>query len=118
MNWKRSRNWVVLAVVLLVAALAGCGNKTSPERGRHHVVGSHLNRTLTPDRVRAIAKEAYIYGFPMVDSYRIQHDPALVLHRLRQPGVQKGPWNEVHSTARVFTPADTAVQTPNSDTPY
>jgi hypothetical protein len=23
---------------------------------------------------RAIAKEAYIYGFPMVDSYRIQHD--------------------------------------------
>jgi len=22
---------------------------------------------------RAIAKEAYIYGFPMVDSYRIQH---------------------------------------------
>ena len=23
---------------------------------------------------RAIAKEAYIYGFPMVDSCRIQHD--------------------------------------------
>ena len=24
----------------------------------------------------------------------------------------------MHSVARVFTPADTAVQTPNSDTPY
>ena len=30
----------------------------------------------------------------------------------------KGPWNEVHSVARVFTPADKAVQSPNSDTPY
>jgi len=24
-----------------------------------------------PDEARAIAKEAYIYGFPLVDSYRI-----------------------------------------------
>jgi hypothetical protein len=50
----------------------------------------------------------------MVDSYRIQHsyfiDP--------QSAEYKGSWNEVHSVARVFTPADTAVQTPNSDTPY
>jgi hypothetical protein len=30
----------------------------------------------------------------------------------------KGGWNEIHNTARVYTPADTAVQTPNSDTPY
>lgn len=50
----------------------------------------------------------------MVDSYRVQYayfiDP-------KNPEY-KGSWNEVHSTARVFTPADTAVQTPNSDTPY
>jgi hypothetical protein len=77
------------------------------------VTSSH-RRAVTPDQVRAIAKEAYIYGFTMVDSYRIQHayfvDP-------KNPEY-KGPWNEVHSVARVFTPADTAVQTPNSDTPY
>jgi hypothetical protein len=30
----------------------------------------------------------------------------------------KGNWNEIHNTARVYTPADTAIQTPNSDTPY
>src|ERR1700677_1156260 len=29
-----------------------------------------------------------------------------------------GPWNQIHNIARVFTPADTTVQTPNSDTPY
>lgn len=63
---------------------------------------------------RVIAKEAYIYGFPMVDSYRIQHayfvDP-------KNPEY-KGPWNQLVNIPRVYTPADTAVQTPNSDTPY
>ncbi len=29
---------------------------------------------VSPAEARAIAKEAYIYGFPMVDSYRIQYD--------------------------------------------
>jgi len=28
-------------------------------------------QTLTAERARAIAKEATIYGFPMVDNYRI-----------------------------------------------
>ena len=27
----------------------------------------------TPDQVRAIAKEAYVYGFPLVDSYRVSY---------------------------------------------
>lgn len=64
--------------------------------------------------LREIIKDAYIYGFPMVDSYRIQYsyfvdgtDPEY-----------KGAWNQLHSVARVFTPQDKAIQTPNSDTPY
>jgi hypothetical protein len=64
--------------------------------------------------VRAIAKEAYIYGFPMVDNYRIQHSYFVD----RGNPEYKGPWNQVHNTARVFTPNDKVVQTPNSDTPY
>jgi hypothetical protein len=63
---------------------------------------------------REIAKEAYIYGYPMVDSYRIQHayfvDP-------NNPEY-KAPWNQIRNIPRVFTPEDKAVQTPNSDTPY
>ena len=61
-----------------------------------------------------IFKEAYIYGFPMVDSYRIQY--AYFVDRTNQEF--KGGWNEVHNVARVFTPQDKAIQTPNSDTPY
>ena len=33
-----------------------------------------VTETLSPDDARAIAKAVYIYGFPMVDSYRIQCD--------------------------------------------
>ncbi|MGZ2453185.1 hypothetical protein ACVIRO_006002 [Rhizobium ruizarguesonis] len=69
---------------------------------------------VTAAEARAIAKEAYIYGFPMVDSYRIQHAYFI---NTKNPEY-KGPWNQVINTPRVYTPADTAIQTPNSDTPY
>lgn len=68
----------------------------------------------SPGEIRAIAKEAYIYAYPMVDSYRIQH--AYFINR-GNPEF-KAPYNELQNLARVFTPADKAVQTPNSDTPY
>ncbi len=70
--------------------------------------------TTSPVEARAIAKEAYIYGFPMVDSYRIQH--AYFVDT--QNPEYKAPWNQLRNIARVFTPEDKAVQTPNSDTPY
>ena len=63
---------------------------------------------------RAIAKEAYIYGFPLVDSYRIQYDYFV---DNKSPEF-KAPWNHIANTPRVYTPNDTAIQTPNSDTPY
>ena len=68
----------------------------------------------TPAEARAIAKEAYVYGFPMVDSYRIQH--AYFVDR--QNPEFKAPWNQIRNIPRVYTPDDKAVQTPNSDTPY
>jgi hypothetical protein len=69
---------------------------------------------ISPAEARAIAKEAYIYGFPMVDSYRIQH---AYFVDTKNPEY-KCPWNQLRNFARVFTPEDKAVQTPNSDTPY
>jgi hypothetical protein len=98
--------------VLLLGALAGCGgNSKAPNASSPSTTAS---AAVTPAQAREIAKEAYIYGFPMVDSYRIQYSYFVN----QQDPEYKGAWNEVHSTARVFTPADTAVQTPNSDTPY
>ena len=78
------------------------------------VVTARAQQSLTPDEARTIAKEAYIYGFPMVDSYRVQH---AYFVDVKSPEY-KGPWNQIRNFARVFTPEDKAVQTPNSDTPY
>lgn len=69
---------------------------------------------LSPQQAREIAKDAYIYGFPMVDHYRIQH----AYFEDRNNPEFKAPWGQLHSDARVYTPDDKAIQTVNSDTPY
>ena len=75
---------------------------------------SGFAQTVTPAEAREIAKEAYIYGFPMVDNYRIQY----LYFVDKQSPEFKAPWNQLKSIPRVYTPRDKAVQTPNSDTPY
>lgn len=66
------------------------------------------------DEARALAKEATIYGFPLVDNYRVQHS-----YFVDKGGPEyKASWNTLVNNARVYTPNDKAIQTPNSDTPY
>jgi hypothetical protein len=68
----------------------------------------------SPEEAKQIAGEAYVYAFPIVQNYL-----SIYQFALDSSGSQyKGPVNEVHNVARVFTPADTGVITPNSDTPY
>ena len=69
---------------------------------------------VTPAEARVIAKEAYIYGYPMVDNYRIQY----AYYVDKENPEYMAPWNHIKNIHNVYTPADTAVQTPNSDTPY
>jgi hypothetical protein len=69
---------------------------------------------ITAKEARAIAQEAYIYGFPLVDNYRIQYSYFVDMNNREY----KGPWNQIQNIARVYTPDDKAIQTPNSDTPY
>ncbi len=78
------------------------------------VLPAHAQTGVSPAEARTIAKEAYICGFPMVDSYRIQH--AYFVDR-ENPEF-KAPWNQLRNIPRVFTLEDKAIQTPNSDTPY
>ncbi len=69
---------------------------------------------VTPDEARAIAKEAYIYGFPMVMGYKLLYYNAVD----EDSPDYKGPFNRLSCEARLFTPQDRAVVTPNADTPY
>jgi hypothetical protein len=99
-------------VVAIVALMAGCSTD-EPEEGPTSSPPP-APAAVTPEQARAIAKEAYIYGFPMVDNYRVQY--AYFVDK--EDPEYKGGWNEIHNTARVYTPEDKAIQTPNSDTPY
>ncbi len=78
------------------------------------LLGDARGAEVTPAEARAIAKEAYIYGSPMVDNYRIQYSYFVD----RKNPEYKAPWNQIRNIPRVFTPEDKAIQTPNSDTPY
>ncbi len=60
-----------------------------------------------PEEAREIAKEAYIYGNPVVDNYRIQY--AYFVDR-KSPEF-RAPWNQIYNMAQVFTPDDKAIQT-------
>ena len=69
---------------------------------------------VTEAQARAIGRDAYVYGLPMVDTYRVMY-----AYSVDKDNPQyKGPFNSVLNIARVFTPDDTAFVTPNSDTPY
>ena len=95
----------MLRTIMSALAIAG---------GLASVSTSVQAQDVTAAEARAIAKEAYIYGFPMVDNYRIQH---AYFVDTKNPEY-KAPWNQLVNIPRVYTPADTAIQTPNSDTPY
>jgi hypothetical protein len=59
-------------------------------------------------------QEAYVYAFPMIAAYK-----AMYQFNVDKTNSQyKGPFNQVVNEARVFTPKDTSIVTPNSDTPY
>lgn len=92
--------------VLAGAAVALAAGALGPTSG--------FGQTASPEEVRAIAQEATIYGFPLVDNYRVQYSYFVD----RSSPEFKESWNRLVNNARVYTPDDKAIQTPNSDTPY
>ena len=64
--------------------------------------------------IQSIAEETFIYGLPLVMNYAVMNEFCVD----KNSGQYKGPFNVIANEARVFTYQDTAVVTPNSDTPY
>ncbi|HEX6224626.1 MAG TPA: DUF1254 domain-containing protein [Chryseolinea sp.] len=88
------------ALFVLGVALTSCSTKTQTE-------------TLSPKEAQQIAKEAYIFSYPMLMGYQAQYYTTMP----QSPGY-RGPWNKMaHDTI----PADHTrkdVVTMNGDTPY
>jgi hypothetical protein len=69
---------------------------------------------LTPAETKAIAEEGFTYGLPIVMNYAVMYEYAVD----KNSSQFKAPFNHIKNEARVYTYKDTAVVTPNSDTPY
>src|SRR3979411_2569096 len=63
---------------------------------------------------KAIAEEGFIFGLPLVVNYGVMYEYAVD----RNSGQFKAPFNQIKNEPNVFTYKDTAIVTPNSDTPY
>ena len=98
-NLKKSPSLVAVFTLLIVS---GCGKPVSE------------SSSLSPADARQIAKEAYIYGFPMAANYQTMYKQAIDPHN----SDYRGPFNTLNSSKSVATPEDKFVVTPNSDTPY
>ncbi|QEL25509.1 DUF1254 domain-containing protein [Bosea sp. F3-2] len=91
-----------------MAALAAATAKSSPVFAQ--------NKAEWPNVFEAkdIAEEGFIYGLPLVMNYAVMQEYAVD----KNSGQFKAPFNEIYNMHHVATPADTAIITPNSDTPY
>jgi hypothetical protein len=100
----KSRRVSCALLVIVLSLIAGCKKSGGIES---------QNEPNPPD-ARAIAKEAYIYGFPMAANYQTMYKQAIdtTSHDYRAP------FNVLSNASAVATPEDKFVVTPNSDTPY
>jgi len=101
-----SASTLISATILLT----GCGSKTDT------VTQAEKTEKNRPgiEETKAIAEEGFLYGLPIVMNYAVMYEYAVD----RDSGQFKAPFNEIKNEARVYTYKDTAIVTPNSDTPY
>jgi hypothetical protein len=99
----------VVCSAVVVALLVGCGRNDS-------VSQAEKTDATKPGiaETKAIAEEGFIYGLPIVMNYAVMYEYSVD----KNSGQFKAPFNEIFNEARVFTYKDTAIVTPNSDTPY
>ncbi|NJD24298.1 MAG: DUF1254 domain-containing protein [Betaproteobacteria bacterium] len=99
---------------ICLALLSACGGKddaVSQAAKKDAVAGVPVPGIA---EVKAIAEEAFVYGLPIVMNYGVMYEFVLD----KNSGQWKAPFNVISNSHRVFTYEDTAIPTPNSDTPY
>lgn len=103
-----------LAALLAVMALSGCEKKSDPVAQAERADKKSGLAAPGIAETKAIAEEGFIYGLPLVMNYAVMYEYSVD----KSSGQFKAPFNQILNEARVFTYKDTAIITPNSDTPY
>jgi hypothetical protein len=108
--------WARWAAIVVTAAglIAGCGKKDDPIAQAEKKDLAKGVAAPSIAEVKAIAEEGFIYGLPLVMNYAVMNEFAVDT----KSSQFKAPFNEINNQHRVATYEDTAVITPNSDTPY
>ena len=99
-----------IAITITTTLFTGCATKNDAvaQAGKHEINAPGIAKT------KAIAEQGFIYGLPLVMNYVANYQFWLD----KTSDQYKCPINQIYNEARVFTYKDTAVVTPNSDTPY
>jgi hypothetical protein len=113
-NTSRSSLLSVALFGLLVLSLHGCQDRSDTVSTAERVDEERGIDAPGIAETRDIAEEGFVYGLPIVMNYAVMYEYAVD----RDSGQFKAPFNEIKNEPRVFTYEDTAVVTPNSDTPY
>ncbi len=100
--------------LLSAASLTGCG--TSSDAIKQAEKQDAAKGVPAPgfEETRKIAEEGFIYGLPIVMNYDVLYQFVID----KNSGQYKAPFNAMYNDHKVFTWQDTAIPTPNSDTPY
>jgi hypothetical protein len=104
----------VLCSVIGVTLFSGCSKEGDPISEANKTDKMSGITAPSIDETKAIAEESFIYGLPIVMNYAIMNEFVID----KNSGQYKAAFNMINNEARVFTYKDTAVVTPNSDTPY
>jgi hypothetical protein len=99
-----------MALTAAVTLITGCATRNDTVAQAEK---SEKNRPGIAE-TKAIAEEGFIYGLPIVMNYAVMYEYAVD----KNSGQYKAPFNQILNEPRVFTYKDTAIITPNSDTPY
>jgi hypothetical protein len=105
---------LALATIVTTGALIGCEKKSDAISGAEQADKKAGVAAPGIEETKAIAEEGFIYGLPLVMNYAVMQEYCVD----KNSGQYKGPFNQITNDARVFTYEDTAIVTPNSDTPY
>ena len=104
----------MLGLAVVSICLASCGNKNDAISAAGQADKKQGVVVPGVEETKAIAEDGFIYGLPLVMNYAIMYEYSVD----KNSGQYKAPFNVISNEHRVFTPADTAIPTPNSDTPY
>ncbi len=104
----------ILLAALTATILTGCEKKGDAISAADQADKTSGIAAPGIEETKAIAEEGFIYGLPIVMNYAVMNEFCVD----KNSGQYKAPFNQISNEARVFTYKDTAVVTPNSDTPY